>query len=103
MAPADLPKAGSSFDLPIALAVLTASGQLQHGEPANLVVLGEPFGMALEHLAAHGVNVCAIESLDSTGTIDLTGTDEADEEDIAIRQLTSIAMRSSNDGGRGRW
>jgi magnesium chelatase family protein len=41
LAPADLPKAGSSFDLPIALAVLTASGQLPEGEPTNLVVLGE--------------------------------------------------------------
>lgn len=56
---------------------------------ADLVVLGEPFGMALEHLAADGVNVCVIESLDSTGPIDLTGAEEADEDDIAIRQLTS--------------
>lgn len=41
LSPADLRKAGSSFDLPIALAVLAAGGQLRQDLPARAVVLGE--------------------------------------------------------------
>ncbi len=41
LSPADLRKAGSSFDLPIALAVLAASGQLPPELALRAVVLGE--------------------------------------------------------------
>jgi magnesium chelatase family protein len=41
LGPADLPKAGSSFDLSIALGVLAASGQVGEGVPPGLVILGE--------------------------------------------------------------
>ncbi|WP_291985714.1 YifB family Mg chelatase-like AAA ATPase [Luteitalea sp.] len=41
LSPADLRKAGSSFDLPIAVAVLAASGQLSPALTARAVVLGE--------------------------------------------------------------
>lgn len=41
LAPADVPKIGSAFDLPIALAILIAMGQLPTPPPANLVVVGE--------------------------------------------------------------
>lgn len=41
LSPADLRKAGSSFDLPIALAVLAAGGQIEPDLPAGAVVLGE--------------------------------------------------------------
>jgi magnesium chelatase family protein len=41
LSPADLRKAGSSFDLPIALAVLAASGQLRPDLVGRAVVLGE--------------------------------------------------------------
>ena len=41
LAPADLRKAGSSFDLPIALTVLAAAGQLQPELVARALVLGE--------------------------------------------------------------
>ena len=41
LAPADLPKRGGRFDLPIALGVLVATGQLPMGCLDNLVVLGE--------------------------------------------------------------
>ncbi len=41
LAPADLPKEGGRFDLPIALGVLAASGQLDAGALANKVFLGE--------------------------------------------------------------
>lgn len=41
LAPADLPKHGGRFDLPIALGVLLATGQLPESSLDNLVVLGE--------------------------------------------------------------
>src|SRR5688572_24236778 len=41
LAPADVPKAGSSFDLPIALGLLATSGQLERRAIDDIVVLGE--------------------------------------------------------------
>jgi magnesium chelatase family protein len=41
LAPADVPKIGASFDLPIALGILAASGVVQRREVADLVLLGE--------------------------------------------------------------
>lgn len=41
LAPAELPKEGSGFDLPIALALLAASGQMPPEPLANLVSIGE--------------------------------------------------------------
>ncbi|MEI6414977.1 MAG: YifB family Mg chelatase-like AAA ATPase, partial [Pseudomonadota bacterium] len=41
MAPADLPKEGGRFDLPIALGVLAASGQIPSGALENYEFLGE--------------------------------------------------------------
>lgn len=41
LAPADLPKQGGRFDLPIALALLTASGQLESQELHHIECLGE--------------------------------------------------------------
>lgn len=41
LAPADRPKSGSAFDLPLALATLVASHQLPRGDLADHVVIGE--------------------------------------------------------------
>ena len=41
LAPADIPKAGSGFDLPIALGILAASEQLDVAPLQNWLVLGE--------------------------------------------------------------
>ncbi len=41
LAPADLPKEGGRFDLPIALGILTASGQLPEGPLQDLEFIGE--------------------------------------------------------------
>jgi magnesium chelatase family protein len=41
LAPADLRKAGSSFDLPIALAVLAASGEISRRDVDDVLLLGE--------------------------------------------------------------
>ncbi len=41
LAPADIRKAGSAFDLPIALGVLAAGGALQHRDNQTVVLVGE--------------------------------------------------------------
>lgn len=41
LAPADLPKDGSHFDLPIAIAILTTSGQLRAEQAEDIVFAGE--------------------------------------------------------------
>jgi magnesium chelatase family protein len=41
MAPADLKKSGTAFDLPIALGILGASGQMKHGVLSAYVIMGE--------------------------------------------------------------
>lgn len=41
LAPADIRKEGSSYDLPIAIAILAASGQLETQELANYFIMGE--------------------------------------------------------------
>src|SRR5262245_17217211 len=41
LAPADVRKAGSSFDLPIALGILAAQGVVERREVTDIVVLGE--------------------------------------------------------------
>jgi magnesium chelatase family protein len=41
LSPADVRKAGSSFDLPIAIGVLAAAGHLPHRDLSHLMVLGE--------------------------------------------------------------
>lgn len=41
LAPAELPKDGTHYDLPIALAILASSGQLRHEDVANAAFAGE--------------------------------------------------------------
>ena len=41
MAPADIRKEGSSYDLPLAIGILAASGQITHQEIENYVIMGE--------------------------------------------------------------
>jgi fatty-acyl-CoA synthase len=53
---------------------------------ADLVVVGEPFLLALEQLAACDVTVCTVESMRDAEPTEPEDTDDAD---IAMRQLTS--------------
>src|SRR6478736_9339381 len=53
---------------------------------ADLVVVGEPFLIAQDHLTAQNLAVCTVESLRGAEPIEL---DDADETDVAMRQLTS--------------
>lgn len=41
MAPADIKKAGAAYDLPIALGILAATGQLPHEQLTDYVIMGE--------------------------------------------------------------
>ena len=41
MAPADLRKEGSAYDLTLAIGILVASGQIQAEESANYIIMGE--------------------------------------------------------------
>src|SRR5580698_2976245 len=41
LAPADLPKEGGRFDLPIALGLLVATGQIDEGQIAGIEAVGE--------------------------------------------------------------
>ena len=41
LAPADLKKEGSSYDLPIAIGILSASGQILHGLFKDYIIMGE--------------------------------------------------------------
>lgn len=41
MAPADIRKEGSAYDLPLAIGILAADGQIQAGELENYVIMGE--------------------------------------------------------------
>ena len=54
LAPADLPKEGGRFDLPIALGILAASNQLPLASLANKEFIGE-LGLTGELRAVHGV------------------------------------------------
>ncbi|MFK8076251.1 MAG: YifB family Mg chelatase-like AAA ATPase [Granulosicoccus sp.] len=54
LAPADLPKRGGRFDLPIALGILQASGQLPEGCLDNLMIVGE-LGLTGRLRSIHGV------------------------------------------------
>ncbi|WP_137145109.1 fatty acyl-AMP ligase [Mycolicibacterium sp. CR10] len=53
---------------------------------ADVVVVGEPFLMALDHLAAEDVSACTVESMRGAEPIEPEDTEEAD---VAMRQLTS--------------
>ncbi|MBN1397416.1 MAG: YifB family Mg chelatase-like AAA ATPase [Bacteroidetes bacterium] len=61
LAPADIKKEGSAYDLPVALGILTASGQLESEILKDFVVLGE---LALDGTLRpiHGALVIALEA-----------------------------------------
>jgi fatty-acyl-CoA synthase len=56
---------------------------------ADVVVVGEPFLIVLDQLLAHDLAACTVEPLRGAKAIEPDDADEADESDIALRQLTS--------------
>lgn len=78
MAPADIPKEGGRFDLPIAIGILAASGQLPKGPLENLEFLGE-LSLGGELRSVSGVLPVAIQTRDDQRSliIPLGNADEA--------------------------
>ncbi|MGQ7845398.1 YifB family Mg chelatase-like AAA ATPase [Granulosicoccus sp. 3-233] len=68
LAPADLPKRGGRFDLPIALGILQADGQLPEGALQGLVVLGE-LGLTGELRSVTGILPTAYAFADSARSL----------------------------------
>jgi len=77
LAPADLPKEGGRFDLPIALGILAATGQLPHQRLADFEFVGE-LALSGELRPIHGVLPIAIATRDSRRTLILP-MDNAEE------------------------
>jgi len=71
-------------DLPVWLADTVRAIQLIK---ADVVVVGEPFLAALDHLAAHDLAVCTIDSMRAAEPAEIAV--DPDDDDIALRQLTS--------------
>ncbi len=68
LAPADLPKEGSRFDLAIAVGILAASGQVPSGELENMEFLGE-VSLSGELRPVRGVLPSAIQSAKGSRTL----------------------------------
>lgn len=77
LAPADLPKEGGRFDLPIALGILAASGQLPVESLRNLEFLGE-LSLSGELRRVRGALPAALQSR-AAGRSLLVPSDNADE------------------------
>ena len=88
LAPADLPKQGGRFDLPIALGILVATGQLPERALANLVVLGE-LGLTGRIRSATGALPASLAyaGSDKTLLLPLANADEA-----ALSQRTKLLL-----------
>jgi magnesium chelatase family protein len=69
LAPADVRKAGTAFDLPIALGVLAASGVIGPRDGANLVLLGELSLDGSIHPSRGVLPIAAAAKRDGTGGI----------------------------------
>jgi len=81
LAPADLPKEGGRFDLPIAVGVLAASGQLPHETLHSHEILGE-LGLGGELRPLPGTLPAALEAR-SQGHSLIVPTENADEAALA--------------------
>jgi magnesium chelatase family protein len=105
LSPADLRKAGSSFDLPIALAVLAASGQLPPECALRAVVLGE---LALDGraLPCRGVLPATLASRASAMDVIVVPKSNVQEArlvpGVEVRGAASLsdALRALRDGDR---
>jgi len=104
LSPADLPKAGSAYDLPIALAVLAADGKLPHGA-TDIVALGE-LALDGEVRPARGGLAAALVARD-LGRICLlpvaSAAETAGRADLGVRAVRSLshAMEVSTGGQPG--
>lgn len=78
LAPADLPKSGSGFDLAIAVAILVASGQIRGGREAGVEFLGElAFSGALRRVPGLLPALLKARQADRTAIVPAAGVVEA--------------------------
>ncbi len=92
LSPADLPKFGASYDLPIALAVLAADGKLPHGA-TDVVALGE-LALDGEVRPARGGLGAALVARDIGRPCLLpveSAAETAGREDLGVRAVRSLA------------
>jgi magnesium chelatase family protein len=94
LAPADIRKEGSAFDLPIALGILGASNQLDSPDIETFVILGE---LALDGMLRpiHGALVIALEAR-ARGIINIILPKENAEEAALVEGVNVFAMESLN-------
>jgi magnesium chelatase family protein len=92
LAPADVKKEGSSYDLPVALGILTASGQLKSDVLQDFVILGE---LALDGnlRPIHGALVIALEAK-SRGKRGIILPEENAKEAAMIEGIEVYPMRT---------
>ena len=97
LAPAELRKEGSAFDLPIALAVLAASGQIPHGRLAEHASVGE---LALDgRIRPVGGVLAVAEGARRTGLSELLCPSGACDE-AALAGVEPIPVRHLADAAR---
>ncbi len=91
LAPADLPKDGGRFDLPIALGILAASKQIPHENLAKYEFIGE-LSLSGELRAIHGVLPAAVACGKSSRSIVVPNKNSI--EALLAKQTTVLASNS---------
>ena len=89
LAPADLPKEGGRYDLPMALALLAASDQLSRGNLAHYEFIGE-LALAGSLRGVPGAISCALAAKEAGRQI-IVATDNADEVSLIGNECSLIA------------
>jgi magnesium chelatase family protein len=95
LAPADVPKEGGRFDLPIALGILIASGQLQLPEDSPALTSSEFYGeLALsgELKPVKGLLLASIHAAQAGHDV-IVSREDADEASIAVRSCVRAATQ----------
>jgi len=104
LAPADVRKAGSSFDLPIALGILAASGVVERRHVADLVLLGELSLDGSIHATRGVLPIAAAARREGLGGILLPAANAAEAAivtGLSVFAVSSLveAVRALNDPG----
>jgi magnesium chelatase family protein len=104
LAPADVRKAGASFDLPIALGILAAAGAVERREIADLVVLGELSLDGSIHAARGVLPIAAAARRDGLAGILLPASNASEAAIVSGLALVAVsslaeAVRALNDPG----
>ena len=102
LAPADLPKEGGRFDLPIALGILVASGQVDPQCDLSRTEFYGELGLTGELKQVPGLLLAALHALRAGHVLVVPGRDLAElrmVEGCAVRGLAHLAELGNADGG----